>query len=210
VPITVRSISASPQVAALVREALAISLPSASYETMPALPAAPALMPSDDCLVIDATSDGATALELTRRLRAGGVRSALVLVVTERDDLLAQRVGGLGALEQVALMDAPRTLGAAIESALGAGAWTERLEAVRDELRRTQRLLAAGEIALGLQHAINNPLTAVLAEAQLLGMEDLPEEQAAAVRRIVESTRRVVQLVRKLDVIVVREPARQA
>jgi signal transduction histidine kinase len=177
---------------------------------MPALAAAPALLPTDDCLVVDATSDVAGAVELVRRLRAGGFRSALVLLVTERDDALAQRVGGLGALEQVALADVPRALGPAIESALGSGAWTDRLEAVRDELRRTQRLLAAGEIALGLQHAINNPLTAVLAEAQLLEMEELPQEQAEAVRRIVESTRRVVQLVRKLDVIVVRERARQA
>ena len=71
----------------------------------------------------------------------------------------------------------------------------------RDEIRRTQRLLAAGEIALGLQHAMNNPLTAVLAEAQLLEMEPLPPETATAVRRIIESTRRLVALVRKLDAV---------
>jgi hypothetical protein len=38
----------------------------------------------------------------------------------------------------------------------------------------------------------------------------LPEEQATAVRRIVENTRRVVQLVRKLDVVSAKEPARPA
>jgi nitrogen-specific signal transduction histidine kinase len=113
-------------------------------------------------------------------------------------------------VEQVAIGDAPRQLGTAVESSLGAGPWTLTLEAVRDELRRTQRLLAAGEVALGLQHAMNNPLTAVLAEAQLLEMESLPEEQATAVRRIVENTRRVVQLVRKLDVVSAKEPARPA
>ena len=62
-------------------------------------------------------SDAPAAGELVRRLRAGGVRSAFVLLVPERDDTLAQRVGGLGALEQVALGDAPRTIGAAIETA---------------------------------------------------------------------------------------------
>jgi nitrogen-specific signal transduction histidine kinase len=112
-------------------------------------------------------------------------------------------------VEQVAVVDAPRALGMAVESALGPGERSAVLDAVRDELRRTQRLVAAGEVALGLQHSINNPLTAVLAEAQLLEMESLPEEQATAVRRIVENTRRVVQLVRKLDVIGAPAPARQ-
>jgi nitrogen-specific signal transduction histidine kinase len=48
---------------------------------------------------------------------------------------------------------------------------------------------------------MNNPLTAVLAEAQLLEMEALPPEAITAVRRIIESTRRLVVLVRKLDVV---------
>ena len=207
-PITVRCISTSPQIVLIVRESLATALPSASFDATSPSDIAPARLPTDDCLVIDATADGEGAGELVRRLRAGGVRAAFVLLVTDRDDALAQSVGGMGALEQVVLADVPRSLGTAIESALGAGDWTDRLEVARVELRRSQRLIAAGEIALGLQHAMNNPLTAVLAEAQLLEMEELPEEHAAAVRRIVESTRRVVLLVRKLDVIGGREPVR--
>lgn len=208
--IRVRCLCNSPQVALLARESVAVSLPSASFDVTPASELRPGQLPGDDCLIIDATEDVAAAGELVQRLRAGGVRSAIVLLVAERDESLARRVGGLGALEQVVLAAAPRRLGAAMEAALGAGDWTAELEATRDELRRTQRLIAAGEVALGLQHAMNNPLTAVLAEAQLLGMEELPEEQAAAVRRIVESTRRVVQLVRKLDVVGTKEPVRQA
>lgn len=208
--IRVRCVSNSPQVALLVRESVAASLPSASFDASPASEVRPGQLPNDDCVIVDATADVSAAEELVQRLRAGGVRSAIVLLVSERDESLARRVGGLGALEQVVLTSAPRGLGTAIEAALGSGDWTDSLEATRDELRRTQRLIAAGEVALGLQHAMNNPLTAVLAEAQLLGMEELPEEQAAAVRRIVESTRRVVQLVRKLDVVAMKEPARQA
>jgi len=92
-------------------------------------------------------------------------------------------------------------MAATVERAVGAQGWSDELVAARDELRRTQRLLAAGEIALGLQHAMNNPLTSVLAEAQLLEMEPLPAETATAVRRIIESTRRLVALVRKLDAV---------
>ena len=208
--LTVRVITASPQVASLVRESLAVSLPSATFGASDSSEMAPGRLPSDDCLIIDATTDVAGAGDLLRRLRAGGVQSAFVILVTERDQALASRVAGVGAVEQVAIGAAPRELGNAVEASLGAGQWTVTLEAVRDELRRTQRVLAAGEVALGLQHAMNNPLTAVLAEAQLLEMESLPEEQATAVRRIVENTRRVVQLVRKLDVVSAKEPARQA
>jgi signal transduction histidine kinase len=210
VSLSVRVITASPQVASLVRESLAVSLPSAAFGSSETSDLAPGRLPSDDCIIVDATTDVAGAGDVLRRLRAGGVQSAFVILVTERDQALASRVAGVGAVEQVAIGDAPRQLGTAVESSLGAGPWTLTLEAVRDELRRTQRLLAAGEVALGLQHAMNNPLTAVLAEAQLLEMESLPEEQATAVRRIVENTRRVVQLVRKLDVVSAKEPARPA
>ena len=208
-PLTVRLLSPSPQVTSLVREALAVSLPSATFDATTPSDLVTAQLPTDDCLLIDATSDVGAATDVVRRLRAGGVKSALVLVVQSRDATLASRVAGLGAVEQVPMADAPRALGTAVESSLGSGERSAVFDAVRDELRRTQRLVAAGEVALGLQHAINNPLTAVLAEAQLLEMESLPEEQATAVRRIVENTRRVVQLVRKLDVIGAPTPARQ-
>ena len=207
--LSVRLISPSPQIANLVREALAVSLPLAAFDTTAPNDLVTGRLPADDCIVVDATSDATGGTDVLRRLRAGGVQSALVVLVEARDAAVASRVAGLGAVEQVAIADVSRALGTAVETSLGSGEWTATLEAVRDELRRTQRLVAAGEIALGLQHAINNPLTAVLAEAQLLEMESLPEEQATAVRRIVENTRRVVQLVRKLDVIGVQAPAPQ-
>jgi signal transduction histidine kinase len=68
------------------------------------------------------------------------------------------------------------------------------------ELRRVRTQLALGMGARTLQHSINNPLTALLAEAQLLEMEPLTEEQRAAVGRMVELSRRMVALTRRLDV----------
>ena len=48
-----------------------------------------------------------------------------------------------------------------------------------------------------IQHEINNPLAALLAEAQLLQLEPtLAAEQRASVRRMVELVRRVVVSVR--------------
>jgi signal transduction histidine kinase len=64
---------------------------------------------------------------------------------------------------------------------------------LRSELRKAIVLV---------QHQLNNPLAALLAEAQLLGMEPtLGAEHRAAAARITELTRRVIALVRELDAV---------
>ena len=51
-----------------------------------------------------------------------------------------------------------------------------------------------------VQHQLNNPLAALLAEAQLLSMEStLDPQQRVAVDRIIELVRRVIGLVRDLN-----------
>ena len=55
-------------------------------------------------------------------------------------------------------------------------------------------------LAASLQHQLNNPLAALLAEAQLLRTEpDLSQEHAMAVDRMIDITRRIIALVRDLD-----------
>jgi nitrogen-specific signal transduction histidine kinase len=90
---------------------------------------------------------------------------------------------------------APTGLGAALVSALAADT------RVSAELAHARRVYAAGQVALSLQHSINNPLAALLAEAQLLQMEGLTSEQRDSVDRMVELCRRVVALVRRLDAL---------
>jgi signal transduction histidine kinase len=67
------------------------------------------------------------------------------------------------------------------------------------ELRRVRRQFALGEAARSAQHDLNNPLTALMAEVQLLELEALAVEHRAAVRRIVELARRVAGVARRLD-----------
>ena len=193
-------VSRSPEALSILRESVALSCPGATLTDV--VPEGAEKLPACALAIVDGTTDAGAAVELTRRIRAGGSRAALVLVVSARDDGVAARVAPFGVLDQVELRDAARALGPAIERALGGdGAWPAALAAAREELRRTQRLMAAGELALGLQHSMNNPLTAILAEAQLLEMEELSGEMRSAVGRIVENTRRLVALVRKLDAI---------
>lgn len=67
-------------------------------------------------------------------------------------------------------------------------------------VERADSLVALQKSAARLQHAMNNPLAALLAEGQLLAMEaSLTAEQRDAVDRMIELTRRVIVLTRDLD-----------
>lgn len=193
-------VTASAELGLVAREAVAGALPRASFTAVGPDAIAPGKIPAADAFLVDGR-DPAAAMHVIRRLRAGGATGAVLLLVEDRDETLAARVAGFGALEQLRIAELPRAFGGALERAIGGEGWTPALTPVRDELRRTQRLAAAGEIALGLQHSMNNALTTVLAEAQLLGMEKLPAEAATSVQRIIDSTRKLVQLVRGLDVV---------
>jgi signal transduction histidine kinase len=64
----------------------------------------------------------------------------------------------------------------------------------------TQRRDDLARLTALVQHTLNNPLAALLAEAQLLAMEaTLDPEHRAAVDRMTELVRRVITLVRGLD-----------
>ncbi len=71
------------------------------------------------------------------------------------------------------------------------------LREAQARLARTARLSAAGEIAAGVAHQINNPLTTVIAEAHLLGMDIKPDdpqrESVDAIRQAAERAGSVVQ-----------------
>lgn len=65
-----------------------------------------------------------------------------------------------------------------------------------------QRLRALQREAARIQHEINNPLSALLAEAQLLTLEpSLAAEHRVAVEHLIELTRRVISRVRELDTV---------
>ena len=75
----------------------------------------------------------------------------------------------------------------------GDGTIVRRTDGV-DRVTRLQKQAAR------LQHSLNNPLAALLAEGQLLSMEDdLSDEQRESVDRMIELTRRVIVLVRDMD-----------
>ena len=157
-----------------------------------------------DCAVVDATMNAADGMDVLRRLRASGYAGAAVLVLdparrlTVADESSADR---LGVRRCEIDGDLLTPLAVAVGDALGTQA-TDGVggsTSVARAVRQTQRLVAAGELALRLQHSLNNPLAALLAEAQLLELEPLAPDHRESVERIIELSRRVIDVVRGLD-----------
>ena len=157
-----------------------------------------------DCAVVDATVNGVDGVEVMRRIRARGYGGPTVLVVDPSRPPSASDAASIARLgARVCSLDdqAVVSLGAAVADALrtdDADSATAGAVALR-AVRQTQRLIAAGELAMRLQHSLNNPLAGLLAEAQLLELETLPADHRESVERIIELCRRVIEVVRGMD-----------
>ena len=177
---------------------LSMILPRTSVVTADAAALAEGTLPRADAALIDGGATAKATVETVRTLRARGFEGTMLVVTPVPDDgALRATMESLGA-HAVArdLVDrSPSELAVALTTAL------DREAGLTAELRQARRIFAAGQAALSLQHAINNPLAALLAEAQLLQLEELSAEQRGSVDRMVELCRRIVGLVRRLDAL---------
>lgn len=149
-----------------------------------------------------------------RRTRAAAGQPAPAPIVAESApqttlarELIAQLLPGVDADRIVrALLAEREALGT--EPAAGDTRYDSEFEISERELTRVRSQFTLGASARSLQHAFNNPLTALLAEAQLLELDAMPEEHRLAVARILELSRRLVTLSRRLGVQAGDSPAR--
>jgi len=184
--------------AASVRQRLSLILPRTTIVTASLESLAAESLPRADAALIDGGATPRATVETVRVLRARGFDTPIVVVTEVPDDsALRATADSLGARAVArALVDGtPSGLAEALTAAL------DGESGVTAELRQARRIFAAGQSALSLQHAINNPLAALLAEAQLLQLEELTAEQRGSVDRMVELCRRIVALVRRLDAL---------
>jgi signal transduction histidine kinase len=157
-----------------------------------------------DCAVIDAADGDGSGTDVLRGVRARGYQGAAVLVVDSTRSVAApdiadgDRLGGrYCSLDGESLAPLATAISDAIHVHPGANEAAPSI--ALKALRQTQRMIAAGELATRLQHSLNNPLAGLLAEAQLLELEPLPPDHRASVERIIELSRRVINVVRALD-----------
>lgn len=181
-----------------VRQRLSLMLPRASIVTADFATLAENALPSADAALIDGGATARSTVETVRLLRARGFDAPILVVTAAPDDAALRATAeslGVRAVGRDRIDGSPLELAAALTAAL------DSEPGVTAELRQARRIFAAGQSALSLQHAINNPLAALLAEAQLLQLEELTAEQRGSVDRMVELCRRIVTLVRRLDAL---------
>lgn len=158
--------------------------------------------PEADLFVVEGATDPPHALDLLRVLRArGGVAPAVLVAHPEQvpGGEAARRLGDFRVAPPERLAE---SLPNAIEEALALSARAAadpEFAALLAAVRASRQLAAAGEIALRVRHDLNNPLGALLAEAQLLELEEMPPAQREAVGRIIELCRRVIAVTRRLE-----------
>jgi signal transduction histidine kinase len=173
-----------------VRDILLAQLPDAVGEVLD--PAHMRTRPLADAIVIDARAGAPNGAVLAARVRAMGFTGATVVICGDPGDR-AYAFAAAGAAHV-----APDKLATHLVPCIA-----EMLAHAQSEhapqVMRARRLIAAGEIAVGFQHALNNPLAGILAETQLLQLDPLQPEQQAALERIVMLCRRIINLGQMLD-----------
>jgi len=187
--------------AGVLQPRLSMILPRTSIAAADVAAVAEGKLPDANAAVIDGGATPKATVETLRTLRGRGFEGAILVVTPLPDDTALRAAAdslGARAVARGLVDPSPSELAVALTAALDHDA------VVTAELRQARRIFAAGQAALSLQHAINNPLAALLAEAQLLQLEELTTEQHGSVDRMVELCRRIVALVRRLDALAER------
>jgi signal transduction histidine kinase len=170
-----------------IRRVLAAQLPLARCEQL--APADMRVRPVAAALVIDGRQDGDAATDAVRRARAMGYAGG-VIIVHQNGAAPDERLGARTvAFERLGHELLPR-----LQEAM-----TEAGSPFIELVMRARRLVAAGEVALTLQHSLNNPLAGLLAEVQMMQFEETTTEQREALDRMVALCRRMIEVTRSLD-----------
>jgi signal transduction histidine kinase len=137
-----------------------------------------------------------------------GVRAFISVVVQSRGRVLG--VLSLGRREprpfsdgEIELVEAcANQIALALENANLYAATRQQLEGLKQaeiQLMEGERLSTLGKLAAGIAHEINNPLTTILGQAELLLTRSaVPPEAAERVRIIIEETSRSARLLRNM------------
>ena len=158
-------------------------------------------------VLLDIEMPGMDGLEVCRRIRAADLqRETFIVIVTGRDKATdLEAVLDAGADDYVTKPVNGQHLIARLRIAERHMASDAARRETEEELRKARWLAGIGETSVALQHEINNPLTGLLATAELMQLEakdkGQPTEELAV---IIEQGRRIVELVKRMGTL--RDP----
>ena len=152
-------------------------------------------------VILDWLMPGLDGLEVCRRIRAHPEGdTTFVLLVTARDgaeDLTA--VLDAGADDYMSKPVTPDNLQARVRIAERRIEVSRARKTAEEELRRARYLAGIGETTLTIQHEINNPLAALLANVSLIRAGVLDKDEAVEAMVVIEEqTRRIAEVVKRL------------
>jgi signal transduction histidine kinase len=137
------------------------------------------------------------ALSFYHRWRGVAAAVALALALFVGSEWLSHDPGELHGERLVFLASVFLAL---LTIGLATGGLAEALRREHEARVAAERQAAISELALALEHEINNPLAALLMEAELLltGSERLSDEQRECLARIVEQAQRIEALISRV------------
>lgn len=153
-------------------------------------------------VLLNSELDGAAGVEVCRRIRAIDEALASYIIVYARPDVLRPVLDALdaGADDYVLQPDNPDILRTRLAIAGRRLAREDVRRAAEADAARARYLAGVGEMAIALQHEINNPLAAILAHAELMAMDAADTGEAdESLTTILEQARRIAAIVRKLS-----------
>jgi two-component system C4-dicarboxylate transport response regulator DctD len=153
-------------------------------------------------VLLNTELDGDRGVETCRRIRALDEALASYILVYASQDVLRPVLDALdaGADDYVLHPDNPDILRTRLAIAGRRLAREDVRRAAEADAARARYLAGVGEMAIALQHEINNPLAAILAHAELMAM-DAADAGAMdeSLTTILEQARRIATVVRKLS-----------
>jgi two-component system sensor histidine kinase/response regulator len=163
-----------------------------------------------DIVLLDVMMPRISGFEVCRRIKENkGGEFLPIIMVTAREDLEAKIQGfEAGADDYIAKPFDHQELEARIKAMLHIKTLQDQLRLANEELHKSrrrlveaERLAAIGEVAASVNHEINNPLCAIMLNAQLLS-EEIEKDPANARRRaakIEENVERIQKITHRIQ-----------